>query len=907
MTTFARYSSRLRWLIPGLMIAITAACGGSGGARDPILGGDVVAPSPPVVTAVSPIQGANGVPVNTKMITAAFNKAMDPASLVLAGFRLNCPATAPAIGTGVTYQSAGYVATLALPAGVDLPANTVCTATVTTGAKDTVGIAMANNFVWTFTTGNAIDTTAPTVSATVPTPNAVGVSPNTFITATFSEAMDPLTISSATVSVACPAAVPVAGSVGYVVSGNLATFTPASPLPSNTTCAATITTGVKDVAGNPMASVFIWMFTTGAVADTTAPMVSSTDPSNGAVAVPVNKRIAATFSEPMDPLTMTTNNVIIKQGATPVAGTLTYAGSTITFNPAANLSGNALYTATITTGAKDLAGNALAANYVWSFTTGSTPDTTAPQVSSTDPANAATGVALNKNILATFTEAMDPLSVTTATMTLKQGVTPVVATVTYVGTTVTLNPVAALTGSTVYTATITTGAKDLAGNPLAANYVWTFITGAAPDVVAPIVITTDPVNLAIGVALNKKVAATFSEAMDPLTISTATMNLKQGLTPIAGAVSYVGTTATFSPTLALLGNTVYTATVTAGAKDLAGNPLAADYVWSFTTGAAPDTIAPTLTSTDPINGAIDVPVTKLISGSFSEAMDPLTVTTATMTLKQGANSVAGTVNYVGTTATFSPTTDLAPSTLYTANITNGAQDLAGNALVAGAVSNPWTFTTAAAVIPVPQGPAAVNLDCVAAFGILAGSTVTNTGPTIITGGDLGLSPGSAVTGFPPGVINGGVMHVTDPIAASAKLCLTAAYNDAAGRTLAPITVSGNIGGLTLAPGLYKSTSTLAVSSGDLTLAGPADAVWIFQIASTLTTTAGRQIILSGGAQAKNVFWQVGTSATLGTNSVFQGNILADQSITLTTGAVLNGRALTRIGAVALDSNTVTKP
>ena len=122
-------------------------------------------------------------------------------------------------------------------------------------------------------------------------------------------------------------------------------------------------------------------------------------------------------------------------------------------------------------------------------------------------------------------------------------------------------------------------------------------------------------------------------------------------------------------------------------------------------------------------------------------------------------------------------------------------------------------------------------------------------------------------------------------------------------------MSGNLGGQTLAPGLYKSTSSLAISSGDLTLdaQGDANAVFIFQMASTLTTTVGRQIILSGGAKAGNVYWQVGTSATLGTTSVFKGNILADQSITLTTGATLNGRALTRIGAVALDSNAITTP
>jgi len=139
--------------------------------------------------------------------------------------------------------------------------------------------------------------------------------------------------------------------------------------------------------------------------------------------------------------------------------------------------------------------------------------------------------------------------------------------------------------------------------------------------------------------------------------------------------------------------------------------------------------------------------------------------------------------------------------------------------------------------------------------------------------------------------------------------LTTAFNDAAGRTVGPVTVAGNLGGQTLAPGLYKSTSSLAISSGNLTLdaQGDANAVFIFQMASTLTTTAGLQVILAGGAQAANIFWQVGSSATLGTNSVFKGTIMADQSITLTTGATLDGRALARIAGVSLQANTITKP
>ncbi len=209
-----------------------------------------------------------------------------------------------------------------------------------------------------------------------------------------------------------------------------------------------------------------------------------------------------------------------------------------------------------------------------------------------------------------------------------------------------------------------------------------------------------------------------------------------------------------------------------------------------------------------------------------------------------------------------------------------------------------------------QNPCAqlpVNLRSAALFSILAGSTVTNTGPTHVIG-DLGVSPGTAVTGFLPGILVG-TQHSADPTSASAEADLTVAYNDAAGRTLCPVSVAGNLGGLTLAPGLYKSTSSLEVSSGDLTLdaRGNANAIFIFQMASTLVTTVGRQVILTGGAKASNVYWQVGSSATLGTYSSFKGTVMADQAITLKTGATLEGRALARIAAVTLDSNAVIRP
>jgi hypothetical protein len=319
-----------------------------------------------------------------------------------------------------------------------------------------------------------------------------------------------------------------------------------------------------------------------------------------------------------------------------------------------------------------------------------------------------------------------------------------------------------------------------------------------------------------------------------------------------------------------------------------------------TTAPIIDTVAPTVLSTNPANGATGVAV---ITASFSEAMNSATISTTTFAVTgPGGTAVLGSVAYDAVTemARFTPTSALSASTLYTATLTTGVKDVTGNSL---STSHAWSFTTAAAA----GNQLSPALGGAAAFVILAGSTVTNTGASALTG-DMGVSPGTAVTGFPPGTMTGST-HAGDATSAAGMADLTIAYNDAAGRTVAPVTVAGNLGGLTLPPGLYKSTSSLAISSGDLTLdaQGDANAVFIFQMASTLTTTSGRAVVLIGGAKSTNVFWQVGSSATLGTTSVFKGTIMANQSITLNTGASLNGRALARIGAVTLAGNACVMP
>ncbi|MBK8662553.1 MAG: Ig-like domain-containing protein [Ignavibacteriales bacterium] len=217
---------------------------------------------------------------------------------------------------------------------------------------------------------------------------------------------------------------------------------------------------------------------------------------------------------------------------------------------------------------------------------------------------------------------MDASTLTTATFTLRHGTVAVDGFVSYTGTTATFSPSTVLLPSTLYTATITTGAKDLTGNALVNDYVWSFTTGAGAIITPPIVISTVPLNLATGVPINQKVSATFSKSMDPSTISTATFIVKAGIIDISGFVSYSGVTATFTPAVNLTASTIYTCTITTGAKDLTGNSLVANYVWTFTTGAAVIITPPTVISTDPLNLATGVPLNKKVTATFSRAMDP---------------------------------------------------------------------------------------------------------------------------------------------------------------------------------------------------------------------------------------------------------------------------------------------
>jgi hypothetical protein len=435
------------------------------------------------------------------------------------------------------------------------------------------------------------------------------------------------------------------------------------------------------------------------------------------------------------------------------------------------------------------------------------------------------------------------------------------------------------------------------------------------------VVSTNPADDVTTAKLNKKITALFREELDPATVDETTFTLAYDAngTHVDGTVSYSDNTMIFTPDTDLTAATKYTATITTGVKYADGtSSLSVDYVWSFTTAAETDLVAPTVTSTDPTG--IDVPLNRSVSALFSEALDPTTVTPATFTLAYEANGTAvdGTVSYASNTMTFVPTINLDSNTEYNATITTGVTDLADNNL---SLEYSWNFTTGTTIA---AGPAPVNLGTAGDFVILSKSGISTTGSTMITG-DIGSSPVALtyITGFD--LTSDGdttyrkSIYVTEKVYAAdltpptpskmttAVSDMEIAYTDATGRTLPDFTElgAGNISGRTLVPGLYKWGTGLLITS-DVVLNGGANDVWIFQIAKGLTVNSGVNITLAGGALAKNVFWQVAEEVSLGTTTAFKGIIMSQTKIVLNTLASVDGRLLAQT-AVTLDANVVTQP
>lgn len=697
------------WFMAFLLFALAAGALEGNRMLAPILstGGATVAPT---VTAVAPLANATGVPINTKIITAAFSKAMDPATLTAASFTLECPAGTP-VTAAVTYLAAGNVATLTLPAATDLPPSTVCTATINSGVTNTRKTKYDRA---TFTTHDK-DDRKKSERETEHDDDKVA-------------------------------------------------------------------DGAKDTTGVPLASSFVWAFTTGVTPDTAHP--------RAALAVPV---VAAT-------------------PATPVA-----AVSLISPVMAATL------------------------------------------------ANPIVGVPANTAITVVFTKDMAPATINAASFTVTCAapcISPAGSVSYVVGSrTAVFTPTAALTAGTTYTVTVTTAATDLAGNPLAgnqapfpavSNYVQTFVTASPVPTASTSVLVTRPLATAIGVCPSATVNATFNVPsglrMDPLAVNTATFTVTgpaPAFTPVTAASVVLdvatGRIATFTPLGALTPGTTYTATIKGGAlgvKDLAipANAMTSDLIWNFTAGpATANCLTPVALGSASLFGVFGGSAGMTNSG--------------TQTAINGA---------VGTLA------------VGTSSIT-GFHDTAGDV---------YTQT--------PLNIGAVN-------GTIFTCTNSSSGPTA-------AGPNAAACA----------------IASQARADAQTAFLALAALPAGPDPGAGNLANLTLPPGTYTAAaSSFMIQGGNLTLdaQGDANAVWVFQMASTLLVGGPgvafpQSVILINGAQAKNVFWQVGSAATInaGGGGTMVGTIISPAGATFSTAGntmpvTLDGRVLS-LGASITMVNTV---
>lgn len=443
--------------------------------------------------------------------------------------------------------------------------------------------------------------------------------------------------------------------------------------------------------------------------------------------------------------------------------------------------------------------------------------------------------------------------------------------------------------------------------------------------VCPVVESTNPSNGVSGVPLNQIITATFNEEMNPVTIDQSSFILTMGGIPVSGTVGISGATATFTPTSLLAANTIYTVKITTLAKDLTGNALQTDYVWTFTTGLMPIVI-----STDPAPNSTNVPLDKIISATFNMPMNSSTLNATTYTVKQGATTLLGTISYSGSTISFTPITPLEVNKLYTATITTGAKNVAGTAMANNYV---WNFTTRISVV-IPPITSGLN------FGVFGGNAgITNQGLlTRINNGNVGTTAASTlVTGFTDlttgavytvtplnnGLVSGRVYAAPPaPGSAASETIATQGLVDAnaAYISISPASMpGGNVigttdqGGKILPAGIYTSATTINIIGGDLTLNGSATDIWIFQAGSALTVggTLPRSVKLTGGALAKNVYWYVGSQAVINYagGGVMTGTIIANSGVTLSSPAnsttpvgqetVLNGKAISLVATVTM--------
>lgn len=776
-------------------------------------------------------------------------------------------------------------------------------------AKNLYGNPISATVTGTFIT-KAADTTPPNAVADTPDPaNPTNVPISTPIRIGANEPLDVNTmVVTSAPSIGDKPAVTYVGYDAAKTYKYIYEILPANALQLNQDYAITVS-GAKDMAGNLMTSL-TFNFKTAATA--TLPVVVSVSPTEGANGVAVNAAVSAVFSTLMDDSTITQANFTLNNGSSNLAGATAFDATTrtATFTPSSNLAYGMTYTATINTGVKDKAGNGIATPKVWSFTTVGPPDTTPPTVSFTSPSHNATGVALTETITATFSEAMDPSTLSAATFMVYFGGNYLTGTVKYNGSTVTFTPSGSMMYNTTYTATITTGAKDLTGNALVSDSTWTFTT-MAPSLVSIAVAPAAP-SMAKGTTQQFAATATYSDnstqdvtataTWTSGTLSTATINAN-GLASAVNIGSSV-ITATFGGKTATATITVTAATLSSLSVTPASISIAAGTTRQFTaTGTFSDGSTQDVTaSTTWTSGAMSVAT--ISAGGLVTALN---TGSSVITATYGVEMASATLTVTAATLSSIIITPAAPSIIqsatqqFTATGTfsdSSSQDVTSLALWTSDNESTATITTGGMVTAIGVGVSTIT----ATYGGLSGSTtLTVTAPTLTS---------IAVTPLNPSIAKGTTQQfiATGTYSDNSTFILTSVANWASGT--ASVATITSTGGLAAAAGVGTSTitATYGGKSGSTTLTVSPPTL------TSITVTPANPSISKGTTQqftatgtytdattadiTASVTWSstVTSVATISVGGLASAGGAGVSTITATSGSISGSATLTAVAA-----------
>ncbi len=695
----------------------------------------------PSVAQVQPANGSGSVPLNSRVVVR-FAQAVQASEIVSGTMTLSQGSTS--IPGTLTLSADGLSLTFAPNQ------NFSATTTYTVAVTNVAGGQNSPEFQSTFTTGTTTDIVAPQIVQTSPTNNSSGVPVSAPFQVQFTKPIDPATLTSQSFTITdYTTGSLISGLIQVDASGMTASFIPQSILPVGRTFGASLNWMVQDTSGNGVQGTAYFTFATAFGPDITPPQVVGISPANGASSIPLNALIIVQFSKPIDGISLS-NGLQVLSGSNVVSGAVALSDSNqrVTFTPTAPLAANTTYTVSLTSQITDVGGLSLSNPTISTLATGLTSDTTTPIVSIQNLAPNQINVPTNGVVQIQFTKPIVPLTVTSSTFYLMPYPAggPVAATISVSpdGMSATLTPISPLIPFTLYYVQVINGISDLEGHAISGSGGF-FTTGATSDTVAPTVQTVSPPNGAVSVPVNVRVDVRITDALNPSTVNGNSVVVSAGGVQSPGTVtlSSDGMTLSFVSSGSLATNTAYTVNVS-GVTDQSGN-LLTPFTSSFTTSSSgtANTNHPTVQSANPVNGSAGVSVTSPIVLTFNEAIDPTTVSVATIPITANgfSGALAGTyaLDVTGTVLTFTPLSPLPQNTYITVQVySNVVLDLSGNG------SNYFSayFTTGAGTDPV--GPTVVSVTPQnGATGLGSNATVVLTfseslNPNTINANNLGL-------------------------------------------------------------------------------------------------------------------------------------------------------------------------